>query len=357
MTIVREHNILRNRIASGGERETFKIPPASNMLEMVWDDELADIAMNHALQCSFEHDCSSCREVDNFQVGQNLYQRRTSWLNPVANWTKAIHAFYDEISYTPSNILSKFKNGLYGHFTQMVWAKTWRIGCGYSAYAINDTQFKIEELYVCNYGPAGNVRNQRVYAKGKGATRCPINTSPSKNQSSLCAPNDLRGSLDADPELIRISNKTLFYCDFSNDSLCGLEVEHQNNSHLVTGLNGNYLSFVLSAGQKIKVQFPSNFSGEEGFCVQVLERKGANLDGQPRNNSLIMRLQLPEVNWLTNVSFGKDSLQWVKASMDVNWSFKTNVSIIFSVPEGATRQFFEMKSIRIKDGKCSKSKE
>lgn len=107
-TILRVHNEYRNRIASGKEKEQYKFPSAANMMQLVWDQELADIAQSHANQCDFNHDCNNCREVDDFQVGQNLYQRKTSWLQPVANWTKAIKSFYDEISFTPTKVKWQF---------------------------------------------------------------------------------------------------------------------------------------------------------------------------------------------------------------------------------------------------------
>ena len=48
----------------------------------------------------------------------------------------------------------------YGHYSQVVWAKTTKIGCGFVEYmnGNKDTVF-----FVCNYGPSGNFPNQKVY--------------------------------------------------------------------------------------------------------------------------------------------------------------------------------------------------
>jgi len=47
--ILEYHNRLRSRVASGQTRQ----PPASDMMELTWDKELATIAQAHADQCKF----------------------------------------------------------------------------------------------------------------------------------------------------------------------------------------------------------------------------------------------------------------------------------------------------------------
>ncbi len=44
-----------------------------------------------------------------------------------------------------------------GHYTQVVWSRTREVGCGMAACS------RGEEIWVCNYRPAGNVRGQRPY--------------------------------------------------------------------------------------------------------------------------------------------------------------------------------------------------
>ena len=38
---------------------------------------------------------------------------------------------------------------------QLVWANTYMVGCGYTYY--NDDKRGYSKLYVCNYGPGGNL--------------------------------------------------------------------------------------------------------------------------------------------------------------------------------------------------------
>jgi len=359
-TILRVHNEYRNRIAAGKEKEQYKFPSAANMMQLVWDQELADIAQSHANQCDFNHDCNNCRETDDFQVGQNLYQRKTSWLQPVANWTKAIKSFYDEISFTPTKVLSKFKGGAYGHFTQVVWATTWKIGCGYAAYppasnGRNESSiFKTEELYVCNYGPSGNLRGQKMYRKGAPTAKCPYETSPSDDYDSLCKANGPSGPEEFNRTAIITSDKTLFFCDFSNDSICGLQIRHQNNSFLVDGLLHDYLSFILTQKQQIAIQFPGSYQAEEGLCFQSFQRKGPNDALHDSSHKLMIKLAIPELSWSTELEFGKDSNEWIRANVNINWPQKTNLTITFEVPEGAEEQFYEIQRLLITKGRCAK---
>ncbi|GFV58959.1 hypothetical protein TNCV_1804971 [Trichonephila clavipes] len=62
-SIVDWHNTYRNNIATGKEKSLGGMPEAADMMEMVWDDELAYIAQKHANRCEFDHDCNDCRKV------------------------------------------------------------------------------------------------------------------------------------------------------------------------------------------------------------------------------------------------------------------------------------------------------
>ena len=56
------------RIAKG---EVEGQPPAANMMEMVWDDELEMIAQRWTDQCIWDHDIGSRRRLDGTYCGQN----------------------------------------------------------------------------------------------------------------------------------------------------------------------------------------------------------------------------------------------------------------------------------------------
>jgi len=69
-----------------------------------------------------------------------------------------------------------------GHYTQVVWAETTDVGCGYIAKL--DGQF-IKSYMACNYGPGGNMRGQSIYEQGEPGSKCPTGTT--KTAEGLCA--------------------------------------------------------------------------------------------------------------------------------------------------------------------------
>lgn len=146
--IVDSHNAYRRDVS----------PTATNMRTMSWDDEVAMIAQKWTENCQFAHDDGYSRYIPGrFSVGQNLAFGH-------ASWTAAITAWHDEVSdFTlgGSNTFSAV-----GHYTQMVWAETSKIGCGFAI--CSGTRF-----YACNYSPAGNFDYNNPYISGASCAACP----------------------------------------------------------------------------------------------------------------------------------------------------------------------------------------
>ncbi|CAG2054148.1 unnamed protein product [Timema podura] len=80
--IVNIHNRMRSDVALGKEMkgEPGPQPQASDMMQMVWDDELARIAQQWADQCTPVHD--DCRNVAMFLSGQSLGIREVNGIFP-----------------------------------------------------------------------------------------------------------------------------------------------------------------------------------------------------------------------------------------------------------------------------------
>ncbi|XP_018914952.2 salivary antigen-5 isoform X1 [Bemisia tabaci] len=158
--ILELHNRLRQIIAVGQIGQ----PPARNMIEMTWDDELASKAQALADTCRYGHDGASQRAVGRFRVGQNIGM---TWITleqrAEPNFASRIYAWFEEVK--------KYKFGnpfspVTGHYTQMVWQDTSHIGCGYSYYLEGQRYTKV---YVCNYGPTGNIIGYDPYESGQFA--------------------------------------------------------------------------------------------------------------------------------------------------------------------------------------------
>ena len=58
------------------------------------------MAQTHADQCVFDHDCSDCRRVARFRVGQNIFRARDTRLEP-PEWAHVIRSFFSEIDLFP----------------------------------------------------------------------------------------------------------------------------------------------------------------------------------------------------------------------------------------------------------------
>ncbi|XP_043244530.1 venom allergen 5.02-like [Amphibalanus amphitrite] len=194
--VVTLHNELRSRVAMGQERAGAPgpQPPAADMIQMVWDDQLAAVAQRWAEQCQRGHDCGSCRADPRFTVGQNMFITIHSAGSgqPQSDWERAIEAWYSEVSDFDRRATDSFPptSRYIGHYSQMVWARTSHIGCGFVRFRVFNHD---NRLYVCNYGPAGNVLLQPVYRRGTACSRCPPGTACSRHYRGLCAPARLLG--------------------------------------------------------------------------------------------------------------------------------------------------------------------
>ncbi|XP_014484388.1 PREDICTED: venom allergen 5-like [Dinoponera quadriceps] len=159
--ILNEHNRLRQLVALG---QIHGQPSAANMMEMIWDDELAAIAQRWADRCAESHD--SLRNVRRFAVGQNIARTWTTrppgLYDGEPNWRRQISSWFNEVQYYHTGY-SKAT----GHYTQLVWGDTFLLGCGYSFYY--DPARGYTKNYVCNYGPSGNVLGYQPYKSGQPA--------------------------------------------------------------------------------------------------------------------------------------------------------------------------------------------
>ncbi|XP_067938980.1 cysteine-rich secretory protein 2-like [Watersipora subatra] len=145
--IVNKHNQLR------------ALQSATNMQKMVWDDEIASIAQRWADNCDFNHD--KYRTIPGrFSLGQNLALGYRLWDTAIQGWYDEVDVFtYGRES---ANVFSNV-----GHYTQIVWASSSKIGCGYSYCSNLNADF-----YVCNYGPAGNFDWWIPYEAGTACGAC-----------------------------------------------------------------------------------------------------------------------------------------------------------------------------------------
>ncbi|CAG2251435.1 GLIPR1-like protein 1,Glioma pathogenesis-related protein 1 [Mytilus edulis] len=157
-TILQLHNDARNNVQ----------PTASNMQQMTWSSELASVAQTYANKCVWSHNSARSSQASSFYyVGENLYVTTSSYgylEKGVASWDNE-KKDYDYASNSCS--------GVCGHYTQVVWADSTKLGCAVgSCPSMTNlpSYFQNVKFVVCNYGPGGNYNGVKPYEQGTPAS-------------------------------------------------------------------------------------------------------------------------------------------------------------------------------------------
>ncbi|KAM6321167.1 glioma pathogenesis-related protein 1 [Aegotheles albertisi] len=145
-------------------------PPASNMLYMSWDPDLAKTAKAWAKKCLFKHNTylkDPGQAHPKFTpVGENLWTGSHSMFTVQA----AITSWYNEVS--AYNYATNNCGKTCGHYTQVVWATSYKVGCAVHFCPRVEYSFITNAAhFICNYGPAGNYP-VRPYKMGAACSDC-----------------------------------------------------------------------------------------------------------------------------------------------------------------------------------------
>jgi len=151
--IVNEHNALRQKTSNGETACNGGTCPAavSAMSPLTWDDTLARLAQDYANTCPRGHEDAPVLTAryeklgGKGQPGENIAGGLNSLVTAVQRWgeDEAVDWTYKSDSF--GDCVGGWWNC--GHFTQIVWADTKKVGCGYNPSC---------DRLVCNYYPPGN---------------------------------------------------------------------------------------------------------------------------------------------------------------------------------------------------------
>ncbi|XP_055890569.1 GLIPR1-like protein 1 isoform X1 [Biomphalaria glabrata] len=177
---------------------------ATDMLAMHWDDAIGSSAQAHADRCDFTHSTRSQRSNigGHKVVGENLYYSTAKTVPK-----HALNAWYNEKK--DYDFATTHCRLVCGHYTQIVWAKSYALGCGKklcSTLTGAGAPRRNANYIVCQYGPAGNVIGKPMYNVGTACSECP----PDRHcRELLCA---LEGSSSAlyQPHLFAICLLSVF---------------------------------------------------------------------------------------------------------------------------------------------------
>ena len=122
--------------------------------DLVWSDDLAQSATFWAEQlaenCTFEHSQGD--------YGENLWKGTSSSSSGFAGFSIAdvVDAWGGEKQHYNYEDNSCVDGEVCGHYTQMVWSSTTKVGCGMASCDGYD-------IWVCQYTPQGNIVGQKPY--------------------------------------------------------------------------------------------------------------------------------------------------------------------------------------------------
>nr|KAF6362700.1 cysteine rich secretory protein 1 [Pipistrellus kuhlii] len=143
-------------------------PPASNMLKMSWEEEAAKNARELSKYCEVGQSNALKRRITNTFCGENTYLTSS-----LISWTDVIQIWYNESYYFQYGDWPKTdeKKSVY-HYTQMVWASSYLIGCDVSPCC---QRLSPQYLYVCHYCHEGNEPDlmDKPYEQGVTCGDCP----------------------------------------------------------------------------------------------------------------------------------------------------------------------------------------
>lgn len=156
-TIVDMHNKIRSQVQ----------PPAAFMQKVVWDETLRLVAEAYAAKCIWDHN----PELEVLEMGENLFVGTGPF-----NATKAMMNWFGEHVDYDYERKSCPEDKMCGHYTQMVWADSSRIGCAaHVCDTLEGIDYKKATLLVCDYYPPGNFEEQNPYESGESCSKCPEN--------------------------------------------------------------------------------------------------------------------------------------------------------------------------------------
>ncbi len=192
--IVNLHNEYREQLTNGTTKFKERLPFATNMIKMYWSDTLAQKAQDIADLCKTDHSSYESRKIADYHAGENIHFQYWKNGRPRMRWKNAVTVWYNQMNDFLGKKIAKYRieGPETNDYTQMIWANTYLVGCGYSTF-VGQYPGTIANLYVCLYGPIGNNVGKSVY-KPSPVKKCECLDGlgcANKEFSGLCCPSGL----------------------------------------------------------------------------------------------------------------------------------------------------------------------
>ncbi|XP_049525584.1 CRISP/Allergen/PR-1 isoform X6 [Dermacentor silvarum] len=380
--ILATHNRFRSQIAMG--YCCSWLPRASNMLEMEWDDDLARVAQAYAELCTNQPTCPSCMKIGKFPtVGRTHYVMHTDSEDDSPDWEGCIGNMFNESLRVPIAGSSTPLRTIHGaeSFTQLAWATTWKVGCGYVKYRSHN--FRSEMRYTCAYGPGGNIRGEDVYKVGPACSNCPMGTccgTACQRRYTTHSYNGLCKVIDDGPSVPVDDDELLSVCLFNKATTrdCTFRSEPTDGWTTTTSYATGYAESVLESGQSAEFTFEQPFQPSNGrLCVEVDYNKGPNVAGMPDRglfNLLVTPVGSPDRQRTIKLSGGATNVMHMRVTLTYNVavqetsstcgchrrgipflgpSRRLQIGFSFAVPRGSSAQYVNIHKVAVYDKACS----
>jgi len=163
---------------------------AADELEMTYDDDLAARSQEWADKCLWKHGLTTNCEGE--AIGQNMYLSGGGSTFPKLNMSAVITSWYNEKADYNYDTQGCATGKVCGHYTQVVWSTSNKVGCGYSkcsSVAVGEAVWNNVIIVVCDYSPAGNYKGTPIYGKGAPCSQCANQVKQGYTcRNNLCAP-------------------------------------------------------------------------------------------------------------------------------------------------------------------------
>ena len=194
--IIHRVNDIRNQIATTASYNKISLGAyASDMLQINWDANLEMKAQAHANDCNINILPKNNRKSQIGTSGESIYYIVTKGGDYKPDWNFAINEWAKQVNTGTRHKVLDF-NWVGRHsadFTQMIWSKTDKIGCGFNGGCVV-SQGRMS-VYICQYAPIGNKFHFPIYQAAKVPPKvtdaCIRGLSRSTMYPGLCCENDV----------------------------------------------------------------------------------------------------------------------------------------------------------------------
>ncbi|OQV16831.1 putative Cysteine-rich secretory protein 1 [Hypsibius exemplaris] len=149
---------------------------ATDMLEMGWDNESQELAQKLTDRCDFRLPKGAAEEAQYLQTSKHKCGLNMARSTGRIGWNETMHLWFKGGKTFRFGVDPKVP---VGHYTAMVWAKSYLFGCGYTHCTTpsrHGASWPVYDFFACTFCPAGNITPERLfrpYVPGERCSKCP----------------------------------------------------------------------------------------------------------------------------------------------------------------------------------------